>query len=313
MAEIKVRITGDNADFKKKLEESSAESRLMAAEMREQFNLVKEKVGEVAGENGLGKISHVLGDIIGGPGGAIAFGAALLGGVVDAVKEAAKFEGIMARLGTQFGSAFMGKEMGEFIESIQTIGPNKEQLAGAAMMLGRGGMTMEEVKLNLPRLQKLAIGTGEDIGTLAEEFAKGEVGIPRGLQRNVDIRAAAQQYGERPAIDLLRLMTDPGGKYFNAIQDQLDTPGGKLGQLGVNFGKTTERVGAAILEGDFNRLFSGGPGLDRPQDSAPPFGPGSTSASWGLFDFKETVRQHKSNLDREKEIQDAWKIILDAR
>ena len=37
MAEIKVRLTGDNADFKKKLEESSAESRMMAAEMREQF------------------------------------------------------------------------------------------------------------------------------------------------------------------------------------------------------------------------------------------------------------------------------------
>src|SRR5208282_219419 len=98
MPEIKVRLTGDNADFKKKLEESSAESRAMAAEMKAQFGEVREKAAEIAGENGLGGIGNILKDLTGGA--VIAFGAALLSAVVDAVKEAGKMQSLVASLGT---------------------------------------------------------------------------------------------------------------------------------------------------------------------------------------------------------------------
>src|SRR5271165_2775375 len=129
MAEIKVRITGDNADFKKKLEESSAESRLMAAEMRAQFGEIKEAAGDIAGEAGLGKIGGMLSNLTGG---AVAFGAALLGGVLDTAKEFMKMESLITQLGTRAGSQFVGKEMAEWIGSIVSIGPNKEQLIGSA-------------------------------------------------------------------------------------------------------------------------------------------------------------------------------------
>src|SRR5271166_3609908 len=103
MAEIKVRITGDNADFKKKLEESAAESRLMAAEMHEQFSKVKETVVDIAGESGLGKISQMLG--AGGlAGAAVAFGSSLVEGIKSAIEETAKLQSTFTKIGTLSGS-----------------------------------------------------------------------------------------------------------------------------------------------------------------------------------------------------------------
>ena len=101
-------------------------------------------------------------------------------------------------------------------------------------------------------------------------------------------------------------MTDPGGKYYTAIQDQLNTPGGRWQSLGVNVGQSVENIGNILLGG-----MSGQP--DRPQLAAPPFGSGNVP--WGFeaqTKFDQAVEKHKVNLDREEEIQKQWKEIFNA-
>jgi len=248
MAEIKVRITGDNADFKKKLEESSAESRLMAAEMHEQFSQVKDKVLDVAGENGLGSIAKILGGLS-TP--IAAFGTAIVAAVGEGIKKTLEWQDLVVRTGTLIGSQGAGKEVAEFIEKAASVGvgPSKDQLMLAYQSMVRGNISPEDAKQWIPRIQNLAQAHPE-IGApeWGEMIGGGSVGITRGLMHNEDVRKAMSIYGQNDPLRALFTLGGPGGLYGNAILDKLNTTGGQMSATGRGVGEALESVGKFLTD-----------------------------------------------------------------
>jgi len=248
MPEIKVRLTGDNADFKKKLEESSAESRLMAAEMREHFVDLAERAGDIAGESGLGKIGGILKDLSSGA--VLAFGTALVGAVAEGVKKASEFADAVARLGIAMGNMQLGKEMGEYIEKLAKIGagPTKEQLTSAAFsMMSTGTMTEENVRRWIPRIQNLNAAnpqiSAEEWG---EMIAGGSVGITRGLEHAPIVRGAMQASGLKDPLGALAWAADT--TFGNSLNIMAAQPSGQMEGIKRAAGGAIDQLGTGILQ-----------------------------------------------------------------
>ena len=304
MAEIKVKLSGDNSDFKRKLAEASAESRAKAAEMIEHFEGVKESIGEIGSDSGLGRIGGLLTGLTGG---AVAFGAALLTGITKAVGEAMKLDALRVRMGTQLGSQLAGKDLDEFINSILTIGPNKEELMRSAGKLGEAKWSPEEIKRTLPAIQKLAIGRGLPAEEIAEEIAGGSVGITRKLEHDPMLRAIMKDFpGQDPVKALIASAMTPGGRFFNAINDALSSPSGKMASAGVAVAKTTEKageIGLGLLTGDmgvaFPDLFKDLPKYRGAPHLGTPLGSGSQGQASGIIiPISEAAKSLRESADK---------------
>jgi hypothetical protein len=247
MPEIKVRVTGDNGDFKKKLREASEESRVAAAEMREQFGELAHRAGDIAGEFGLGKVGHLLKDLTGGA--ALAFGTALVGGLLEGIKKASEFGDALARLGIQMGNLQAGKELGEYVERLALAGPGgptKEALLGASQTMLGAGMREEEVRAWLPRIQRLSAGAGLQAEQLGEMIAGGSVGITRGLEHSPLVRGAMQASGQSDPLKALAWVSDT--VYASALDVMSARPSGRIEGTKRQIGSVIEQMGASFLD-----------------------------------------------------------------
>jgi hypothetical protein len=279
MAEIDVKIKGDDADFKRKLEESALATKEFASFAKEQMLAFKETAADVMGESGFGLVGK---GITGGQVAIVAFGAAIAEAFKKAVEGATEFEKQSKSLGFALGiaRAGMSDDLMKWTESVSgAMGGIDEDVKTFHGLIGVG-MGVEQAKNQLIDIQNVAAKTGssvEEVGNaIVQMRSRGE--IPKGFFReNTQIAALVKQMlgpeipkpGEPvPSAEGAdeKLMTRvtakggadwflrsvfpmiaPGGMAAGIRSEVESTAAGKWADVQVQFAELAEEVGHELL------------------------------------------------------------------
>jgi hypothetical protein len=256
MAEIKVAIKGDDADFKRKMAESGAEARHFSEVVKESLAQTKEGVADLMGEQGFGQIVKLF------SAGGLAVGVAGFGGaIVDAFKEgissAIDFEDKVSKMRLTLGtaSAGMADDIAKWIEAQSGAMGSIEENIAAFDELKRSGMSVEEAKNALINIQNAARETGGSIEAITHAFAEMKVAgeIPaRFFKENLGIEARVKNMlGPTAAPDaawmLRSLLPSYGGLEAQTRKEAQATEAGQLKDLGVQYKMMEEEIGHELL------------------------------------------------------------------
>lgn len=173
MAEIDVKIKGDDSDFKRKLAESGREAQNFSGKIKESFAQVKDGAADMMKEEGLGKIINLFGPA-GLAVGVAGFGAALVDAFKEGISSAINFEDKVAHLKLALGVAQggMAEDIANWAESISGAAGSVDQTTAAFEKLKQAGMGIEEAKNAVLDLQNAALQTDESFEGLTDAFVE---------------------------------------------------------------------------------------------------------------------------------------------
>lgn len=254
MADINVKIKGDDSDLKAKFRESSAEAQAFSKEVQKSLEAISEASKNVVSETGLGGIGKMLGTA-GLAGAAVEFSSFLVKGFKDAIGAALDFGKQVSQLRSALGVA-LGGQAEEWAERIRTVSGAMGDFSDNMSVfkgLVRGGLMPEEALRTLIDLQNAAKVTGYNFGELGEKFAEikqrpEEMGRFFRSFPALEPIARAMGGGENPSVDFMfkRLLPNiaPGGLtapirmgaegsvrgQFMAMQEELNKQWAELGK-----------------------------------------------------------------------------------
>ena len=184
MADVDVKIKGDDSDLKRKFEESAKQAKEFGDKIKEQLNQAKDVAVDFAGEQGLGQIAKQLGGGLG----VAAFGTAIAKLFSDSVEAASKFETSVTKLGFALGpaTAGMAKDLAEWVESVSAgtggVEENMKVFQGLVHLF-----PVEQAKTMLIDIQNAALQMRIPVDQLGDAIIEmknlGEV--PRGFLREM--------------------------------------------------------------------------------------------------------------------------------
>lgn len=266
MAEIKVKVTGDNSGFKRAMVEASASSRAFAGQARENISGVGDTLSKIAGQSGFGKFATLLG--LGGIGGAVvAFGASLVSAVKGGVEQFEKLENATARAASAFGNKGIAFQLKEWAQQNAGALPPDELISAATKIRESGpNISLEKAQDVTTQLRGASAYTGESLGDLAELYAKGQshdfTNLGRMFRSNPGLREIFKEdLPEFPDIDkastagqitpeifdrVLAKENAAGGRFQQARQDQSGTLSSTVGRLQVAINKVEEAIGEGL-------------------------------------------------------------------
>lgn len=253
MAEINVKIKGDDEDIKRKFRESEAAGAEFAASIKERFKELKESAADIAGETGFGGIKKVLSGL-----GGVAIGATIVEGFKKAGEAAIQSEKQINQLRLSLPAAFSGmaESITKWVESVSGgMGSFEENMTVMRALL-QSGMGIDEAEGALINLQNAAAKLGISVADLGKAFAEikalGEV--PERFWKEFPALAPiARRLGmpEKPSAQwmLQALLPNimPGGLGAPGRMQTEATVASQLDRFGVEIENVAKELGTELL------------------------------------------------------------------
>lgn len=264
MADIHVRIKGDNADFERKLKEASEKTREFAEQVKEVGTGIAKEAGfgtmaQLLGAFGIGKAVEEAGSML--IEAAKEFGEQIVDAIKDGLELAGKTEVSRLRF-TQLSNhdPAMGQIIDDWAKSqAKQSGGDVDQFREATATLLQAGIAWGQTPDMIKRLQDVSAGSGIPLTQLTEWWGRGQAegweNVGRHLREmpvfeselkkenpNVDLKTVNQQTLEQ----MLLRMTTNQGTYAGAGAALAGTTQGKRKTAADAFEEDLEALGEEL-------------------------------------------------------------------